>query len=109
MTFGEFWPYYIQQHSKRGTRLLHLLGTTLLFVLLIGAVLERSAVLPLYGVLSAYGFAWAGHFLIEKNKPATFRHPFLSLLGDFKMYALMCTGRMDQEIRRLDGTPTAAN
>ena len=55
----------------------------------------------------AYGFAWSGHFLIEKNRPATFRHPWLSLLGDHKMAALMLLGRMDAEMERLkiEGQP----
>jgi hypothetical protein len=46
--------------------------------------------LPVIG----YGFAWVGHFIIEKNRPATFKHPLWSLMGDFKMFYLMCSGKL---------------
>jgi len=46
--------------------------------------------LPIFG----YGFAWISHFLIEKNKPATFKYPFYSLLGDFKMFFEILTGKI---------------
>ncbi len=92
-SFEEFWPFYVQEHSKRGTRWLHFAGTTFLFAFLILAFRSSSPLFLLYGILIAYGCAWTGHFLIEKNKPATFRYPFFSLLGDFKMYGLMLTGR----------------
>jgi hypothetical protein len=48
--------------------------------------------LLLLGVVCAYGFAWVGHFFIEKNKPATFKYPWMSLKGDFKMYFEILTG-----------------
>jgi hypothetical protein len=35
--------------------------------------------MPLIG----YGCAWVGHFFFEHNKPATFRYPAWSLLGDW--------------------------
>lgn len=33
-----------------------------------------------------YGFAWIGHFFVEKNKPATFIYPSYSLICDYKMF-----------------------
>jgi hypothetical protein len=42
-----------------------------------------------------YGFAWASHFFIEKNNPATFKHPLYSLRGDFLMFFQILTGRIN--------------
>jgi hypothetical protein len=89
------------EHSKKGTRIFHFLGTSLLFVFLARAILLHSILELLYAVISAYGLAWFSHFVIEKNRPATFRYPVFSLMGDFKMYALLLTGRMNKEIERL--------
>jgi hypothetical protein len=44
--------------------------------------------------VAGYSFAWVGHFFFEKNRPATFQHPFYSLLGDFVMYRDMVLGRV---------------
>lgn len=88
-SFHEFWPFYLQEHSKRGTKLLHFAGTMLLFVWIAIAILQRSPFFLLAAVVNAYGFAWVAHFVIEKNRPATFQYPLYSLLGDFKMCALI--------------------
>ena len=79
----------------------HFVGTTLLFVFLAVGILAHSILYLICAVLSAYGLAWFSHFVIEKNRPATFRYPLFSLMGDFKMYGLILFGRMNQEIERL--------
>jgi len=41
---------------------------------------------PLTVLLLGYGFAWFGHFFIQKNVPATFIYPTFSLMSDFRMF-----------------------
>ncbi len=99
--FEEFWPYYVGEHRHARTRQLHFAGTTIALVLAaFAAPFLNYWLLPL-ALIAAYGLAWIGHFFIERNKPATFRHPLWSLRGDLKMYGLMCRGRMADEVRRL--------
>lgn len=102
--FEEFWPFYVSQHRRHGTRVLHFLGTSLGLLLFAAAVATARPVLILWALVAAYGLAWVGHFFIEKNRPATFQYPFWSFLGDFKMYGLMWRGKMTEEAARL-GSP----
>jgi hypothetical protein len=99
-SFGDFWPFYVGQHRRHGTRVLHFLGTTLGLVFLAGLAARRRPVFLLWSLVSSYGLAWAGHFFIERNRPATFQHPLWSFLGDMRMYALMWRGRMTAEAER---------
>ena len=93
LSFAEFYPRYLREHSKRGTRVLHFIGTTLFLLLLVLAVVwQRFNLIPL-GIVAAYGFAWIGHFFVERNRPATFQHPWYSLLGDFRLYFDLLRGR----------------
>ena len=107
-SFAEFWPFYVLEHSKPGTRKLHFIGTTLLFVNLLAIPFTGSLWFLLAGIVAAYGCAWIGHFVIEKNRPATFQYPFLSLLGDFKMYGMMLSGKMDREVETFRTTIPSA-
>jgi len=99
-SFSEFWPFYVREHSRGGTRLLHLIGTTIgLGVMIYFIASGRWWLFPL-GLIPGYGGAWMGHFLIEKNKPATFQYPLWSFMGDYKMIAMMITGRISDEVEK---------
>ncbi|HJR08780.1 MAG TPA: DUF962 domain-containing protein [Pyrinomonadaceae bacterium] len=93
-SFADFWPHYLAEHSRAGTRLLHAAGTltsTTLAVALI--VTGRWRWLPV-ALITGYAAAWVGHFFVEHNRPATFKHPLWSFAADYKMVALMLTGKM---------------
>lgn len=93
-TFSDFYPFYLREHANMTCRKLHFIGTcgviALLLLFFFTGNLMILAALPVIG----YGFAWAGHFLFEKNRPATFKHPFYSLLGDFRMFWDILTGKV---------------
>lgn len=99
-TFEEFWPFYVREHGQLATRALHAAGTITSTALLAVLVAKRRwRWLPL-AFVPGYAAAWAGHFLVEHNRPATFKHPLWSFMGDYKMVALMLAGRMDEEVAR---------
>ncbi|XP_002993311.2 uncharacterized protein LOC9640870 [Selaginella moellendorffii] len=103
-SFEEFWPFYMNQHSKPTTRRLHFLGTSCATILLVGALLIKWWLFFLVPVVG-YGMAWYSHFFVEGNTPATFGHPLWSFMCDCKMFGLMLTGNMDKEIKRLGKRP----
>jgi len=93
-SFQEFYPFYLSQHADLVCRRLHVLGS-LLVLLALAAVLVLGQwryllLVPLLG----YGFAWVGHFVFEKNKPATFSHPIYSFMGDWVMLYQVLTGKV---------------
>ena len=93
-SFADFWPHYLSEHSKPATRLLHCLGTLAAIALVVLMIaIGKWWLFPL-ALVPGYGCAWVGHFLIEKNRPATFTYPLWSFMGDWKMLALMLTGRL---------------
>ena len=100
-SFREFWPFYVCEHSKARTRALHFIGTSTIIPLVIAAIFY-SYYLALLIPVCAYAFAWFSHFFIEKNKAATFIYPLWSLIGDFKMFWLMCQRKMHEELRRCE-------
>jgi hypothetical protein len=105
-SFEEFWPYYMGEHSQPATRTLHAVGTAVSTGLVLAAIADRNWKLLPLALLPGYGAAWIGHFLIEKNKPATLEHPVWSLIADYKMLAMMIRGEMDEELVRLKKAET---
>ena len=93
-TFREFYSFYLSEHRNPTCRKLHFAGSTVaLAILVLAAATQRWALLWLVPI-AGYGFAWVGHFAFEKNRPATFKHPFFSLAGDWVMYWQLLTGKI---------------
>ncbi|HEY0104522.1 MAG TPA: DUF962 domain-containing protein [Rhizomicrobium sp.] len=99
-TYRDFWPYYLQEHAKPATRNLHFAGTGLALASLAAAVATGRPVLALIALVAGYGPAWAAHFFVEKNRPATFTYPAWSLVSDFRMAWFWITGRLEAELHR---------
>lgn len=93
-SFREFYPFYLGEHRNATCRRLHVVGTTLVLLIVATALLTRTWPLLLLAPLVGYGFSWAGHFFFERNLPAAFKQPFYSLLGDFAMLKDVLTGRV---------------
>jgi hypothetical protein len=91
-SFADFYPFYISEHANRTSRRLHVTGTFLLICCAVAGLLVNWRLLlavPFIG----YGFAWIGHFFFEKNRPATFTYPIYSLLGDFRLFFDVVSGK----------------
>ena len=93
-SFSEFYPYYLSEHSNRMCRRLHFIGTSCVIACVITAFITGDAEWLIAAPLAAYGCAWIGHYGFEKNRPATFRYPFYSFMGDWVMFKDMLAGRI---------------
>lgn len=92
--FAEFYPFYLSEHSNRTCRRLHFVGSSLALACLARMIWTGQPEYFLYGLLCGYGCAWLGHFGFEKNKPASFKRPLYSFMGDWVMYRDIWIGRI---------------
>ena len=91
-SFEAFYPFYIHEHSNQICRRIHIVGSALVLVALALGIFVNAwwfAAMPVIG----YGFAWVGHFFFEKNRPATFKYPLWSLMGDWRMFFETVSGK----------------
>lgn len=92
--FGDFYPYYLTEHANRTSRRLHFIGTSIAVVLLMTAVTTRAWWLVGVALVQGYAFAWVGHFFFERNRPATFKYPLMSLMGDWRLWWEILAGKI---------------
>ena len=100
-TFDEFWTFYVKEHQKKATRILHFIGTTGAMACVAGGLLTKRRWLLAVAPVVGYAPAWVGHFFIEGNKPASFRYPLWSLRADLVMWSKMVRFQMDEEVERV--------
>ena len=93
-SFSQFYPFYLSQHQNLICRRLHFIGSLLIVLLVAYIVTTSSWALLLLLPVIGYGFAWVGHLVFEKNRPATFTYPLYSLIGDWVMFKDMLIGRV---------------
>ncbi len=93
-TFREFYPFYLSEHRDRKCRRMHFAGSSLALLFVAIAVVTRNPWWLLAGLVCGYGCAWIGHFVFEKNKPASFKQPLYSFIGDWVMYANTWAGKI---------------
>nr|HET7859985.1 DUF962 domain-containing protein [Caldimonas sp.] len=93
-SFDDFYPFYLSEHANRTSRRLHFVGSSIALVLLALAAWTGSWWLVVVALLEGYAFAWVGHFFFEHNKPATFKYPLLSFMGDWRLWWDIVRGRI---------------
>ena len=99
-SYQEFWPHYLLEHGKSNTRFLHFIGTGIAIVFLFNFLLAQHWPSLFIALIAGYFFAWIGHYVIEKNRPATFTHPVWSLISDFRMFFLWLGRGLESELER---------
>lgn len=98
----EFYPYYLTQHRDLKCRRFHFIGTGLVIGIFIAMLVTQKWWMVFLMPVVGYGFAWAGHFLFEKNKPAAFSNPLYSLACDFIMFWHIITGQIGGKIKEAE-------
>ncbi|MFB3148900.1 MAG: Mpo1-like protein [Thermodesulfobacteriota bacterium] len=93
-SFSEFYPYYLSEHGDPVNRRLHFFGSLLTIIVVLFVIFTQTWIALILVPILGYGFAWIGHYLVEKNKPATFTYPLYSLMGDWVMFKDILTGKI---------------
>ena len=101
-TLAEFWPFYLGEHAHPVNRWLHAIGSLGVLGLVAATIATRQPLLLLAGPVVGYGFAWVGHFFVEKNKPASFKYPLWSFRADWVMWSKIIRRQMAAELERAE-------
>ena len=83
-SFKQFYPFYLSEHMNSTCRILHFIGTSFVIIIILMSSINMKVFY--FAPICGYGFAWIGHFFFEKNRPATFKYPLYSFMGDWMMF-----------------------
>ncbi|MFW1982717.1 Mpo1-like protein [Acinetobacter guillouiae] len=100
--YSEFYRFYLTEHRSMMSRRLHAAGSSVGIYFFSKAIRQRKVKYVAYGLLSGYACAWVGHFVFEKNKPASFKQPLYSFISDWRMLSDIVRGNLSLKDRSLD-------
>ncbi len=100
--YHEFYRFYLTEHRNIMSRRLHVEGSSIGLYFFAKGIKQRKVKYFAYGLLSGYACAWIGHFVFEKNKPASFKQPIYSFISDWKMFSDVLRGNLSLKDRSLD-------
>ena len=100
--YHEFYHFYLTEHRHMVSRRLHVAGSSIGLYCFTQAIRKGKPRYFAYGLLSGYACAWIGHFIFERNKPASFKQPVYSFISDWRMFADVLRGRLSLLDRKYD-------
>ena len=100
--YSTFYRFYLTEHRNIMSRRLHVVGSSIGLYCVSKAIRQKKAKYVLYGLLAGYACAWVGHFVFEKNKPASFKQPFYSFISDWRMLSDILRGNLSLRDRKFD-------
>ncbi len=100
--YSEFYRFYLTEHRNIMSRRLHAVGSSVGICFFSKAIRQRQPKYFIYGLASGYACAWIGHFVFEKNKPASFKQPLYSFISDWRMLSDIVRGNLSLKDRQLD-------
>ena len=104
--YHQFYRFYLTEHRNIMSRRLHVAGSSIGLYFFSKAILKRKPRYFIYGLVSGYACAWVGHFVFEKNKPASFKQPLYSFISDWRMFSDVLRGNLSLQDRALDKIPS---
>ncbi|WP_080649432.1 DUF962 domain-containing protein [Acinetobacter pittii] len=104
--YQDFYCFYLTEHRNIMSRRLHVVGSSIGIYFFSKAIRKKQAKYVLYGLVAGYANAWVGHFVFEKNKPASFKQPFYSFISDWRMLTDVARGRLSLVDRKFDKIPS---
>jgi hypothetical protein len=100
-----YWDKYVWHHRDPRTRILHRIGS---WCCIVGAVAAYATslwwIVPI-GIAVGYGFAFAGHWIVERNRPLTFNSPIRAGIANWVMFVVERFYDIEGHIERLAQSP----
>tara|TARA_A100001515_G_C4586136_1_gene214546 strand:+ start:671 stop:961 length:291 start_codon:yes stop_codon:yes gene_type:complete len=96
MKFHEYYKYYLTLHQNKWCRRMHVIGQLVTIIFVIQVISYKLWPMLLLSPFVVYPFAWTGHYVFEKNKPAAFSKPIWAKVCDWIMLKDWILGRVER-------------